>query len=463
MAKSLLDRLSAEDYALIKERVYYDPTSESGLRWANSQSSTSGSRGHSEGDSVGKAFFIGKNCYQSSSIVLILHDIWPGDGQNVVTRKDPSGLWGDAANLEWAKHGDGRRRSSELTRVALVRSVLGHDGPDLGDRLRLNAPCPKGHLWNGHQLGLQGRWGQSWRCDECSKDRSSEDQEKRKERRKKRYQANIQQERAKAKERMRQKRESMTEEQREEHRARAIETTENYYLAHGRKSRSKTLANFVIPPNLLGVNLIAEDIYPFASAGVELSTLSVEMVKESRKLWFHLKNTQPSPSVAELVEKQSQDIINEEKAVFLENGGTIEEWKKEYGRRQHHMKMATDPDYVAYMRQKSQRRKAQMRDSVAIQVKGREIRARFAEFCHRCAYCGADGDLHIEHVVPISKGGPHAIGNIISACKDCNMSKFDHEAETWYRSQPFFSELRWRKICRVLGWQRSSIGQLALL
>jgi 5-methylcytosine-specific restriction endonuclease McrA len=125
--------------------------------------------------------------------------------------------------------------------------------------------------------------------------------------------------------------------------------------------------------------------------------------------------------------------------------------------------MATDPDYVAYMRQKSKRRKAQMRDSVAIQVKGREIRARFAEFNHRCAYCGADGDLHIEHVVPISKGGPHSIGNIIPACESCNYSKRDSEVESWYRSHPFFSELRWRKICRVLGWQRSSIGQLALL
>jgi hypothetical protein len=33
MAKSLVDRLSAEDYALIKERVYYDPSSPTGLRW----------------------------------------------------------------------------------------------------------------------------------------------------------------------------------------------------------------------------------------------------------------------------------------------------------------------------------------------------------------------------------------------------------------------------------------------
>jgi 5-methylcytosine-specific restriction endonuclease McrA len=222
-------------------------------------------------------------------------------------------------------------------------------------------------------------------------------------------------------------------------------------------------AGLLVPPNLLGHGLQSCDLQAFVDAGWDLAAMVPTTVSESRKLWLHLKNTQPAPTVAELVERQSQDIFNAEKAEFLENGGTEEEWKKEYQRRKHHIKMATDPDYVAYMRQKSKRRKAQMRDSVAIQVKGREIRARFAEFGHRCAYCGADGDLHIEHVVPISKGGPHSIGNIIPACESCNYSKRDSEVESWYRSQPFFSELRWRKICRVLGWQRSSIGQLALL
>jgi len=219
----------------------------------------------------------------------------------------------------------------------------------------------------------------------------------------------------------------------------------------------------LVPPNLLGHSLRARDIQAFADAGWDVAAMAPETVSESRELWFHLKNSQPSPTVAELVERQSQDIFNEEKAEFLENGGTEEEWKKEYGRRQFRIKMATDPDYVLYHRQKSKRRKAQMRNSVAIQATGKQIRARFAQFDHRCAYCGAAGDMHIEHVVPISKGGPHSIGNIIPACKDCNMSKFDHEAEAWYRAQPFFSELRWRKICRVLGWQRSSVGQLAFL
>jgi len=387
--------------------------------------------------------------------VMLLNDIWPEDDQNVVTRKDPSGPWSDAANLQWAKQGDSRRRNAELERMALVRSILGHEGPDLGDRLRLNTPCRHGHLWNGHQLGLQRKWGNSWKCDECARNRQNT--EAKKSRQKDWYQENLEDQQRKGRERMAKLRQDP--EYRQIASKRSAQYNMRRRLTVGRVSRT----GLVFPPNLLGHSLQSKDLQVFVDAGWDLAAMVPATVSESRMLWFHLKNTQPAPTVAELVEKQALDIVKVEKAEFLEAGGTEEEWRKEYGRRQHHIKMVTDPDYVAYMRQKSKRRKAQMRDSVAIQVKGREIRARFAEFGHRCAYCGADGDLHIEHVVPISKGGPHSIGNIIPACKDCNFSKRDSEVETWYRSQPFFSELRWRKICRVLGWQRSSVGQLALL
>lgn len=43
---------------------------------------------------------------------------------------------------------------------------------------------------------------------------------------------------------------------------------------------------------------------------------------------------------------------------------------------------------------------------------------------HRCAYCQDKPDLlHMDHVVPLSRGGQHAIGNVLPACQDCNLSK----------------------------------------
>lgn len=33
-----------------------------------------------------------------------------------------------------------------------------------------------------------------------------------------------------------------------------------------------------------------------------------------------------------------------------------------------------------------------------------------------CAYCGATGSLHWEHIIPLSLGGPDCIDNMVRAC-----------------------------------------------
>lgn len=50
---------------------------------------------------------------------------------------------------------------------------------------------------------------------------------------------------------------------------------------------------------------------------------------------------------------------------------------------------------------------------------------------HSCAYCGKrleyneHGNLivDIEHIIPISRGGPHSIGNLVPSCEGCNHRK----------------------------------------
>lgn len=42
---------------------------------------------------------------------------------------------------------------------------------------------------------------------------------------------------------------------------------------------------------------------------------------------------------------------------------------------------------------------------------------------NRCAYCGSEGKLEADHIVPLSKGGPHTKINIAPACVHCNRVK----------------------------------------
>ena len=58
-------------------------------------------------------------------------------------------------------------------------------------------------------------------------------------------------------------------------------------------------------------------------------------------------------------------------------------------------------------------------------------RIRFEIFkrdCFTCQYCGKkapDVILHIDHIVPVSKGGTNDILNLITSCESCNLGKSD--------------------------------------
>lgn len=50
----------------------------------------------------------------------------------------------------------------------------------------------------------------------------------------------------------------------------------------------------------------------------------------------------------------------------------------------------------------------------------------------KCYYCGGETvEMHIDHVVPLSRGGRHAIGNLVLACASCNVSKSDSLLVEW--------------------------------
>jgi len=60
-----------------------------------------------------------------------------------------------------------------------------------------------------------------------------------------------------------------------------------------------------------------------------------------------------------------------------------------------------------------------------------------------CLSCGSDVALALDHVVPISKGGPNVVGNIQVLCKSCNSSKRDryHEFRPAYLLAPRIGRL----------------------
>lgn len=178
--------------------------------------------------------------------------------------------------------------------------------------------------------------------------------------------------------------------------------------------------------------------------------------QKATRLQSAIRNAGRLPTVQQLV-------IAEQLRYWKENPAEAKRKKTERARERRLWRYKTDARLRLYNREKSKRRKAKLRGSVGVQVTPDEIRYRFNQFDDRCAYCGSTGDLHIEHVMPIAKGGNHVLSNILPACQRCNYSKRTHPVEDWYRSQAFFSASRWAKIRHVLGLRNGSVNQLSLV
>lgn len=67
-------------------------------------------------------------------------------------------------------------------------------------------------------------------------------------------------------------------------------------------------------------------------------------------------------------------------------------------------------------------------------VTERDIRRLWVRFDGRCAYCGAKA-READHVVPVSRGGRHSIGNLVPACRSCNSSKQRRLIVEWRKRQ----------------------------
>jgi hypothetical protein len=83
-----------------------------------------------------------------------------------------------------------------------------------------------------------------------------------------------------------------------------------------------------------------------------------------------------------------------------------------------------------------------------------------------CQYCGKqspDVVLHVDHIMPVSKGGKNTLINLITSCIDCNQGKSDKELSddsAVKKQQKHLSELAERKaqIQMMVQWRESLLS-----
>lgn len=59
----------------------------------------------------------------------------------------------------------------------------------------------------------------------------------------------------------------------------------------------------------------------------------------------------------------------------------------------------------------------------------------------RCFYCGNLGG-EVDHVIPLTRGGSHSIGNLVPACRTCNSSKNNRLIMEWKKKKGYQRNLQ---------------------
>jgi hypothetical protein len=189
-----------------------------------------------------------------------------------------------------------------------------------------------------------------------------------------------------------------------------------------------------------------EQIHSDCQRGLQWRTENRDRLKEKRRKWYK-ENRETDLARSNEYRKANNDRLNRYQRVYYE---------------QH------KDEYCARARRRSYLKRSSRIRALHHLTRAAED-ARFALWHNRCAFCGVDADhlrntgykrLTTEHVLALTKGGLDEECNIMPACATCNKSKGPKPLETWYRSQPFFTEARWRKIKRHC--PAAAIGQLSL-
>jgi 5-methylcytosine-specific restriction endonuclease McrA len=74
------------------------------------------------------------------------------------------------------------------------------------------------------------------------------------------------------------------------------------------------------------------------------------------------------------------------------------------------------------------RRRARKRNAKAFFISKKDIKKIYMLPCFAC---GSKENITMDHKVPISRGGSHGIGNLLSLCKSCNSSKGARTLVEW--------------------------------
>lgn len=107
--------------------------------------------------------------------------------------------------------------------------------------------------------------------------------------------------------------------------------------------------------------------------------------------------------------------------------------KKEFNRN-HRKYVKEHPEIYVAASQKRRALKAKSAINLAaIQKWMQRVRSSKNSRCYYCSNLVSGSDLHFDHIIPLSKGGPHTVENLCVSCAKCNLTKRAKHITAWVK------------------------------
>ncbi len=151
---------------------------------------------------------------------------------------------------------------------------------------------------------------------------------------------------------------------------------------------------------------------------------------------YYIKNQSKVKETVRKYRLENPEIIRKRKADYHKRNKDkiimkVSEWQKNNPERVKLQRKLFGKRHRQEMNMRAAQRRARIRNNGVFFVTKKEIKKLYAS---PCFYCGADAE-HIDHLIPISRGGRHSIGNLLPACANCNHAKSNKFLAAWKREK----------------------------
>lgn len=153
--------------------------------------------------------------------------------------------------------------------------------------------------------------------------------------------------------------------------------------------------------------------------------LNMDRIKASTRAWYEANAERAKETNRKWVDAHRDDYNARQTAWRGRHGDALREYRETYI-------AAWDPDGVKRRGYVHVRRARKLGNADSVGVTKRDWRRMVLSYGGCCAHCGrTTPSPHMDHVIPLSRGGRHAIGNVVPSCRDCNLSKSSHLLAEW--------------------------------